>query len=72
MIPSIFFHHQIAVGNLTGGTTTTSGDGMELLLQTQTNMSQEQRPSYFPSYWLINKDPYHGLLYFFIPPKPGI
>jgi len=26
-------------------------------------MSHTQKPSYFPVYWLVNKDPCNGLLY---------
>ena len=25
-------------------------------------VSHEQKPSYFPLYWLVNRDPYDGLL----------
>ena len=25
-------------------------------------LSHEKNPSYFPLYWLVNKDPYNGLL----------
>ena len=26
------------------------------------NVSHEKKPYYFPLYWLVNKDPYNGLL----------
>ena len=28
----------------------------------KTDMSHEKKPSYFPLYWLVNRDPYNGLL----------
>ena len=27
-----------------------------------THLSHEKNPYYFPLYWLVNKDPYNGLL----------
>ena len=27
-----------------------------------TQVSQQKKPSYFPLYWLVNRDPYNGLL----------
>ena len=29
----------------------------------QIQVSHEKNPYYFPLYWLVNKDPYNGLLY---------
>ena len=31
-------------------------------------MSHEKKPYYFPLCWLVNRDPYNGLLYFIIIP----
>ena len=38
--------------------------GVFLLWEVVVNfhLSHEKKPSYFPLYWLVNRDPYSGLL----------
>ena len=35
---------------------------MEIMDELPTSSEQRKKPSYFPLYWLVNRDPYNGLL----------